>query len=125
MILGIGTDIIEIGRVAKALQNAGFIERVFTKAEQRYCDSRGAQSVASYAARFAGKEAVMKALGSGLAGGRLLEIEILPDEKGKPEVKLAGSFAGLAASSGVANIMISLSHCREYATAQTILLGRL
>lgn len=124
MILGIGTDIIEIGRIEKALENTAFIERVFSKAERRYCDSRGAQAAASYAARFAAKEAVMKALGTGLTGGRLLDIEILPDDRGKPEVNLTGSFAALADSVGVTSIMISLSHCREYATAQTVLWGR-
>lgn len=123
MVLGIGTDIIEIARVKKALENKAFIERVFSKTEQDYCEARGAQAAASYAARFAGKEAVMKALGTGLAGGRLLEIEIMPDEKGKPQVFLSGSFALLAAENKVEQVMISLSHCRDYATAQAILVG--
>ena len=123
MVVGLGTDIIEISRVHKALDNARFIERVFTESERVYCDSRGAQRDASYAARFAGKEAVLKAFGTGLRGGTLLEIEILPDALGCPQVSLYGYYAQLAAEKGVSRICISLSHAREYAVAQCIFEG--
>ena len=66
LIVGIGTDIVEIARVKRAAAREAFLMRVYTEAERAYCESRGVQRMASYAARFAGKEAVMKALGTGL-----------------------------------------------------------
>ena len=123
MILGIGTDIIEIERVQKAVQSRHFVERVYTERERAYCDSRGRQAVASYAARFAGKEAVLKAFGTGLRGGTLLDIEILPDDLGCPHVKLFGYYADLAEEKKVLQVHLSLSHAREYATAQCVLEG--
>ena len=71
LIVGIGTDIVEIARVKRAAAREAFLMRVYTEAERSYCESRGVQRMASYAARFAGKEAVMKALGTGLRGGTL------------------------------------------------------
>ncbi|WP_346354866.1 holo-ACP synthase [Azotosporobacter soli] len=124
MILGIGTDVIEIDRIKKAIQNPAFLERVFSPNERTYCNGRGKQAFASYAARFAGKEAVMKALGTGLSGGKLVEIEIMPDAKGKPVVSLTGAFDKIANEIGVQKIYLSLSHCREYATAQAVVWGK-
>ena len=121
MIAGLGTDIIEISRMVKALENPRFIERVFTAAEQAYCSSRGAAAAASYAARWAGKEAVLKAFGTGLREGKLSDIEILPDALGCPRVTLQGHFRELAEERGYDQILISLSHAREYAVAQYIL----
>lgn len=121
MLAGIGTDIVEIGRIKKACANDRFLARVFTAQERAYCESRGAGRFASYAARFAGKEAVMKALGTGLRGGRLLEIEILPDALGAPQVTLTGAFHALAVHQGIRAARISLSHAREYATAVCVL----
>ena len=123
LILGLGTDIIEISRMKKAIEKRQFVQRVFTQNEIAYCDSRGAQRAASYAARFAGKEAVLKAFGTGLRGGSLLEIEILPDTLGCPQVALHGYHAQLAKDHGVGRICISLSHAREYAVAQCIFEG--
>lgn len=123
MILGIGIDVIEIERVKAALEQPRFASRVFTAAEQSYCESRGAQRFASYAVRFAGKEAVLKALGTGLSKGRWTDVEILPDEAGRPTVRLSGIFGELAAARGVSRIHISLSHAREYAAAQAVLWG--
>ncbi|WP_110955938.1 holo-ACP synthase [Anaerosinus massiliensis] len=123
MIIGTGIDIVEIDRIEKALQNPRFIERVFTTKEIIYCKSRGAQASASYAARFAGKEAVLKAFGTGLRGGSLLDIEILPNEKGCPQVRLYRYFSDKAKQIGVTHIYISLSHARMYATAQAIFWG--
>ena len=125
MIIGIGVDLVEIHRVKVALEKPQFIKRVFTQAESEYCLSRGRQAAASFAARFAGKEALMKALGTGLAsGGTWLDIEILPDEKGRPEATLQGAFAQIADSLGVTKIHISLSHAQEYAIAEVVLAGR-
>ena len=123
MLLGIGTDIVDVARVKQAVDNERFITRVYTPEEQRYCESRGNQKFQSYAARFSGKEAVMKALGTGLHGGTLQDIEILPDELGAPKVTLTGGFAKLAKSKGVNKIWISFSHTKEYATAQCVMEG--
>ena len=101
MILGIGIDIIEINRIKEALARPRFTNRVFTDGEQVYCESRGLGRYASYAARFAGKEAVLKALGSGLSGGQWRDVEILPDNSGRPAVKLYGYFADLARRKGM------------------------
>ena len=122
MVVGIGIDLVEIHRMKKAVENPLFVKRVFTLAEQAYCNSRGRQGAASYAARFAAKEAVMKALGTGLAGGGTWQdVEVLPDDQGKPIMKLTGYFAQLAESLGVAQIFVSLSHAQEYAIAQVLL----
>ena len=124
MILGIGCDIIELSRVARAVAQEGFCQRVYTEAEIAYCQGRGVQAVASFAARFAAKEAVLKALGTGLRGGSLQEIEILVDELGKPMVRLSGYFQQLAQSRGVVNIQLSLSHSRENAMANVVMEGK-
>lgn len=123
MIIGTGIDIIEIHRMKEAIIRQSFIHRVFTVGEQQYCESRGVQKASSYAARFAGKEAVMKAFGTGLAGGSLQDIEILLNDKGCPRVELSGQFAALARDMGVTAVHISLTHAREYAAAQAILWG--
>ncbi len=121
MVFGIGTDIVEISRIKKAIASPGFLQRVFTSEEIAYCSSRGAQSAASYAARFAGKEAFLKAMGTGLRHGCLQDIEILPNELGAPVLKLSGVFKTLAEDRGISEIFISLSHSKEYATAQCLL----
>lgn len=123
MIIGIGIDLIEVRRVKVAMERPQFARRVFTEAEQKYCDGRGRQAAASYAARFAGKEAVMKALGTGLAGGSWQDIEILPDALGRPEVTLRDGFAAVAAKLGVKKIFISLTHTEDYAAADVMMWG--
>jgi len=125
VIIGTGIDIIEISRIKDAIIRQSFVHRVFTVREEQYCESRGVQKAASYAARFAGKEAVMKAFGTGLAGGTLQDIEIFLDDKGCPHVQLSGQFATLAREMGVTRVHISLTHAREYAAAQAILWGRM
>lgn len=121
MIVGIGCDIIEIERIARAIKRESFIRRVFTAEEAAYCQRRGQQAAASFAARFAAKEAVLKALGTGLREGSLQEIAVDNDVLGKPLVQLSGHFAMLAKQLGVKNIQISLSHSRELATAYAIM----
>lgn len=121
MIVGIGCDIIEIERIARAIKSESFIRRVFTAEEAAYCQRRGQQAAASFAARFAAKEAVLKALGTGLREGSLQEIAVDNDGLGKPLVQLSGHFAILAKQLGVKNIQISLSHSRELATAYVIM----
>ena len=124
MILGIGSDIIHIPRVARAIENPRFLERVYTAQERAYAASRGKGRAASLAARFAGKEAVLKAFGTGLRDGRMTEIEILSDALGAPVVHLRGHFAALAAQMGADRVWITLSHERDYATAYCILEGQ-
>ena len=123
MILGVGIDSIEIERIKAALARPAFARRVFTAGEQAYCESRGGQRYASYAARFAGKEAVLKALGTGLSGGEWQDVEILPDLLGRPTVKLTGFFDAQAKLKGVSTIHISLTHARAYAAAQVVIWG--
>ena len=121
MIVGIGTDIIEIRRVKRALNSRRFKERVYTPDERNYCESRGMQAAASFAARFAGKEAVMKAFCADLRHGMFADIEILPDANGCPRVTLKNYFARLAETKKISKIHVSLSHSREYATADCVL----
>lgn len=121
MIVGVGCDIIEIERIARAIKSESFIRRVFTAEEAAYCQRRGQQVAASFAARFAAKEAVLKALGTGLREGSLQEIAVDNDGLGKPLVQLSGHFAMLAKQLGVKNIQISLSHSRDFAVAYVIM----
>lgn len=121
MLLGIGCDIIEISRIKHAVQKEAFRERVFAPAEIAYCTGRGQQAAASFAARFAAKEAVLKALGTGLRGGSLTEIVVTNDELGKPGVTLSGYYLALARKLGVKNIQISMSHSKELAMAYVVM----
>jgi holo-[acyl-carrier protein] synthase len=111
----VGVDIIEIGRVEKALAKFGdrFLDRVYTKLEAAFCRGRTSE----LAARFAAKEAVMKALGTGARGVAWREIEILPNHRGKPLVYLHGRAAARAGRIGLGAVDISMSHSREYAVA--------
>ena len=111
----VGVDLIEIDRIRRALERPGFRERCFTAAEREYCDSRP-NPAQHYAARFAGKEAVGKALGFGVA--RLWawqEIEIAG--RPKPSVSLSGRIAAQAGRVGAGAIDLSMTHSRELATA--------
>jgi len=120
MIIGIGTDIIEIERVRKAVGRIFFKQKVFTAKEIDYCEGRGKQSFASYAARFAAKEAFFKALGTGIFTS-LTDVEILNDKQGKPEIFLHGKAELFAKQKSVGNIFLTLSHSKDYATATALL----
>ena len=109
----VGVDIIEIDRVRRALERPGFRERCFTDAEREYCDSR-THPAQSYAARFAGKEAVGKALGCGVRF-TWKEIEIVG--RPKPGVRLAGRTAAFAERVRAGAIDLSMTHSREIAAA--------
>ena len=124
MILGVGCDIIRVARVARAAEKEHFLTRVYTPAERAYAIQRGVGCAASLAARFAGKEAVLKAFGTGLRDGTLRDVEILPDALGAPHVYLSGYFAKRAAEMGVQRVWITLSHERAYATAYCVLEGQ-
>ena len=116
----VGTDLIEIARIARSLARyPSFKERCFTEAEQAYCDSRR-NPAESYAGRFAGKEAVGKALGFGVARAfAWKEIEIIG--RPKPSVRLTGRLAETAAARNVQAIDLSMTHSRELAQAVAII----
>ena len=114
----IGVDIIEIARIERVIARWGesFLHRVYTDLELRLCRKK----LSSLAARFAGKEAVIKALGPKNKGIGWKEIEILSDSSGKPSVRLYGKAQNQAHSLGLDNLAISLSHSKEYAVAFVI-----
>jgi holo-[acyl-carrier protein] synthase len=122
MIVGTGIDIIEVQRVAEKIsKNNGFKEKVFSLAEIKYCENVGNRDQ-SFAARFAAKEAFLKAAGGGLAlGYDLFDIEVLGDETGKPILTLKGDFKKLAERSGWKEIHVSLSHVQAMACAVVII----
>ncbi|MGL4403522.1 MAG: holo-ACP synthase [Fusobacteriaceae bacterium] len=120
MFSGIGNDIIEIERIKQALSRPGFRERVFTEKEIEEIVNKG-DKTESYAGKFAAKEAVAKAFGTGVRGFDLRDVEILGDELGKPLVHLGGDLAEKYAKH---KIELSISHCKEYAAAVAILFQR-
>mgnify|MGYP002519874525 CR=1 FL=1 len=123
MITGIGTDFIEIVRIQRAIEkNPHFMERVYTANEIAYCQ-RKKNVWQSFAARFAAKEAVSKALGTGIGPVGLMEIEILNAENGQPKVVLHGKALQLAADRNIQRVHISLSHSEAYAMATAVLEG--
>ncbi|MBQ2119457.1 MAG: holo-ACP synthase [Peptococcaceae bacterium] len=123
MITGIGTDLIEIVRIQRAIEkNPHFMERVYTANEIAYC-RRKKNAWQSFAARFAAKEAVSKALGTGIGPVGLMEIEILNAENGQPKVVLHGKALQLAADRNIQRVHISLSHSEAYAMATAVLEG--
>ena len=121
MIAGLGTDIVEIQRIRAIIKRRGhvFVSRIFTVAEREYC-SRASDSTARFAGRFAAKEAVLKALGTGLRGMRWQDVEITRNEEGKPSVRLHGGAAQIAEKQGITHIHLSISHSRDYALAYAI-----
>jgi holo-[acyl-carrier protein] synthase len=120
VIKGIGIDIVEVARIAESLKKEGFKEKVFTEDEITYCESKKAHAAESYAARFAAKEALGKALGTGVAPGNLTEIETLPDEAGVPQIHLHGEMLRRAYFWNAGAIFVSLSHTDQMAAAQVI-----
>lgn len=123
MIIGIGTDIIEIERIKKAVEKSPkFLQRIYTEDEIKYFKSVGFR-VNSIAGNFAGKEAVSKALGTGFRDFNIRDIEILRDELGKPRVILHGKALEKLPKNKKCNIHISISHSRDNAIANVILEG--
>ncbi|KOF55606.1 MULTISPECIES: holo-ACP synthase [Clostridium] len=121
MILGIGTDIIEIARIMEAVElNSNFIEKLFSKNEIEYLKTRNLR--AEYiAGRFAAKEAVSKALGTGFRGFNLKDIEIDRNSLGKPIVTLRGKARQIAEKNGDYRMHVSISHDRHSAVAYAVL----
>lgn len=119
-----GVDIVEIDRIKASFEKLGdtFRDRIFTRNEVEYCESRKAVKYKSYAARFAAKEAVSKAFGTGM-GDRIgfKDIEIRNDEKGKPYVNLLGKARELFDEMNGVEISISMSHSDNYAVAFVVI----
>lgn len=123
MVLGCGIDSAEVSRIRAAIERFGqrFLERVFTPGELAYVESKG-DRWARYAARFAAKEAGMKALGTGRRRGvGWRQLEVVNLASGKPTLKLHGQAAQIAAQMGVRNISLSLTHTREAGLAVVIM----
>jgi len=121
-IIGIGTDITECLRIARMIERHGelFINRVYTPAEIRYCRSRK-QATQHYTGRWAAKEAILKALGTGWARGiSWRDIEILNEPGGRPVVGVRGGAKDLVEQFGITKILVTISHCHTHATAYAI-----
>lgn len=125
-VLGTGIDLVENERMREVIERWGskFVDRVFLPSEQAYCETKSAP-FRHYAGRFAVKEAVSKAFGTGLGPSiGLLDIEVVRDpESGAPSVQLSEKALQFAASRNAGEVMVSLSHTRNYAVAQAIVLG--
>ena len=122
MIFGIGTDLIEVERVAEKMEEKqGFKELVFSADEIIYCEAR-TYKYEHYAARFAAKEAFLKAIGTGWRNGTAFnEIEIYNDEEGKPEIRFHGLTAKTIAELKLGKIFVSLSHLKTMACAMVVI----
>ncbi len=125
-ILGIGTDIVECPRIGKMIEQHGelFLRRIYTEREIRYCQARK-HAIEHFAGRWAAKEAILKAIGTRRSQGiAWTQVEVRNGSDGRPQVLIGGAARDLARDRGIADILISISHCRTYATAYALALGR-
>ncbi|OON96974.1 MAG: holo-[acyl-carrier-protein] synthase [Epulopiscium sp. Nele67-Bin005] len=121
MIFGLGTDIIEIDRIAKAIEKMpSFCTKAFTDKELQMFLENG-NKVESIAGNFATKEAFSKALGTGFRNIELREVQVLRDSLGKPYIELLGNAQKIVLQNNINNIHVSISHCKLYAVATVIL----
>ena len=122
-IVGIGLDLVKIDRIRAIAERwqARFLDRLYTEAERRYCLARPTP-YASFAGRFAAKEAVLKALGTGWADGiSWHDIQVLNDQSGRPRATVSGRVKTLMKRAGITDIHVSLSHDTDYAVAEVVL----
>jgi len=125
MIIGTGVDIIDLARLQEMIDRHGmrFLSKTFTESEIAYCQSRKVP-VMHFAGRFAVKEAMFKALGTGWRGGiGWKQVEVQVDARGRPHVRLTGQAASRAHELGISEIFVSISHCNCHAVAQVIAEG--
>lgn len=125
-ILGHGIDLTETARIARLLEDHGerFITRVFTQGERDYCEAGEASRLERYAARFAAKEAVLKALGTGWSGGiAWTDVEVTKRPTGQPSTLLHGEAAKIAEAMGITHWVLSLTHTKTHAMASAIAQG--
>lgn len=123
MIFGVGIDLVEIGRIENVLKKweERFLCRIYSAEEVRYCNERARPAV-HFAARFAVKEAFLKAIGLGMGGGvRFRDIETTHDERGKPILKLAGGASSFLEDREIRAVHLTISHTNAHATAVVIL----
>lgn len=121
-VMKLGTDIIEIHRVEKAIHKSrAFLKRVYTEAEIEYCEGKGKSRFYSYAGIYAAKEAILKALGTGLRYGSWQDVEINHNELGAPVVIMKGAFADRLKMMNSKDVIISISHCKDYAMSTAII----
>lgn len=119
-VAGLGVDIVEIERMKRALAKSPNIrQKAFSVAEQEYCDKSSRPEI-HYALRFAAKEAVLKALGTGFTGMRFTDVEVVRDEKGRPSPKLSGRAAQVAEERGIVEMHLSLSFTHTTAVASAV-----
>jgi holo-[acyl-carrier protein] synthase len=123
VIVSIGIDIVEVYRIRETLaRTPRFVERVFTEKERAYCEAKGAAAAQSFAARFAAKEAFLKALQTGWRGKiTWRDVEIVSNETGVPSLEIRGEAQKILENLGANKIHLSLSHTTEHAVAQVIL----
>ncbi len=125
-LLGHGIDVVEVDRLAASLDRQGdrFLERVYTAGEVAYADANPKRRVEHLAARFAAKEAAMKALGTGWTRGvAFTDFEVVRDAAGAPSLRVSGAAAEIAAERGISVWSVSLSHTRGVAVASVLALG--
>lgn len=122
MIKGLGVDIVEIDRMRRALErHPRMKKRIFSAEERAYCDKRNKPEV-HYALRFAAKEAVLKALGTGFAGMSFQDVEVVRDASGRPSPRLHGRAAEVAGEIGVVEMHLSLSYTHTTAVASAVVI---
>lgn len=125
-IIGHGIDLVDLDRIASMIDRHGerFLERVFTDGERAYADAGGKRTVERYAARFAAKEAVFKAIGTGWRSGiTWRDVDVVREPSGAPSVRVSGRCREIADERGVAQWLISLSHTDRTAIASVIAIG--
>src|SRR5947208_6934245 len=124
-IVGIGTDIVECLRIGRMVEQHGelFLTRVYTEREIRYCQAQK-RATEHFAGRWAAKEAILKCLGSGWRRGMCwTEMEVRNDTEGKPQVLMCGAVKDLAQTLRISDVLVTISHCRAYATAFAMAIG--
>jgi holo-[acyl-carrier protein] synthase len=121
VIIGIGVDIVHVDRLHKWMKVPGIIERYFHPMEIQDAETRGASKYVSLAARFAAKEAFGKALGTGLKGIKLKDIQVFSDHNGRPEICVHDTAQKVLELSGAENIFVSMTHERDNAVAMVVL----
>lgn len=127
MIYGIGIDVVEVDRIEDAIARQGevFLRKLFTENERQYCEKQKRPAM-HYAARFAAKEAVSKALGTGIGGkAGWLEMEVVRGESGAPTMMFCGKAREFLTAEGIAEVQVSLSHARDYAAANAVAVRQL
>jgi holo-[acyl-carrier protein] synthase len=125
-LIGLGADITECLRIARMIERHGelFINRVYTPEEIKYCQNRK-QSTQHYTGRWAAKEAILKALGTGWRKGiSWRDIEVRNEPSGKPVVAVRGGVKDVVEQLGITEIQVTISHCRSHATAVAIAIGK-